>query len=460
MTIRPGPQHASLPNSDPDPGSSPGSNPGSNPGLGAELDTKSETKSETESDSDTDSDTKSDSESGLPPGPVSGQKSSPLAWIDDELSRLAQAELLRPPSVRDGPQGGTIRWNEHRMVNFGANDYLGLAAELSSQLSFASFAGWGSGASPVICGRGTEQALLEQELARFEQAPAALLFSSGYAANIGVVTALAGREDMIFSDAKNHASIIDGCRLSGARIVVYRHADMDDLRSKLADPSPARRRLIVSDSLFSMDGDFAPLDSLAELAERYGAMLVIDEAHATGVFGETGRGLCEQFGMESAGLVRVGTLSKALGSSGGFVVGSESVIRWLGQRARPYFFSTAPPDPVAAAGRLALRRVCEEPHRRRSLLARAGELRELLRSQGWNVGSSQSQIIPVFLGTPQRTMDAAAQLRHRGLFVPGIRPPSVPPGESLLRISLSYLHSSDDIARLQSGLESHRGSMR
>jgi 8-amino-7-oxononanoate synthase len=384
---------------------------------------------------------------------------APFAWIDDELSSLAREEMLREPSVRDGPQGATIRWNQRPMVNFGSNDYLGFAGELQPQLASGTRSGWGSGASPVICGRGTEQAQLEHELAEFEQTPAALLFSSGYAANVGVVTALAGRGDFIFSDAKNHASIIDGCRLSGASIVIYRHADMDDLQSKLSEQSLARRRLIVSDSLFSMDGDFAPLDSLAELAERFRAMLVIDEAHATGVFGESGRGLSEQFGIEASGLIRVGTLSKALGSIGGFVAGPESAIRWLAQRARPYFFSTAPPDPVAAAGRLALRRVREEPHRRQSLVVQATELREQLRSQGWHVGNSQSQIIPVFLGTPQRTMHAAAHLRQRGLFVPGIRPPSVPPGESLLRISLSYLHSSDDIARLRAGLESLRGSM-
>jgi 8-amino-7-oxononanoate synthase len=357
-------------------------------------------------------------------------------------------------------QGAVIRVDGHELVNFGSNDYLGLAGDRCHEAVGTAIdsVGWGAGASPLVVGRGSEHAALERELADFEGTEAALLFSSGYAANVGTIAALAGRSDAIFSDAKNHASIIDGCRLSGAEIHVYGHGDIDHLRDLLNSSSRIRRRLIVTDGLFSMDGDAAPLVELAELAEQHDAMLMVDEAHATGVFGQHGRGMSEHLGVGDRVHVHIGTLSKALGSIGGFVAGRQTLIDWLANRARSYVFSTASPEGIAVAGRAALRVVRQEPHRRTELLARAADVRRQLANQGWQTGDSISQIIPVLVGDPATTSRAATRLRERGLFVPGIRPPSVPQGESLLRISLSYLHDQEMIDRLLGELAALRES--
>ncbi|MFO0871858.1 MAG: 8-amino-7-oxononanoate synthase [Pirellulales bacterium] len=380
-----------------------------------------------------------------------------LDWIDDELQTLAALGLRRHATERSGAQQAVVTMDGQTYVNFGSNDYLGLAAsaEVTAAVRTAlDECGWGSGASPLVTGRDSHHARLEAELADFEGTAAALLFPSGFAANVGAVTALAGRGDLILSDAKNHASLIDGCRLSGARIQIYPHGDMEVLEHFLKQAGSFRRRLLVTDSLFSMDGDLAPLDRLAALAERYRAMLLVDEAHATGVLGEQGRGACELFGVEEYVTARVGTLSKALGSSGGFVVGSRSLIDWLANRARSYVFSTAAPGPCAAAGLAALEVVRREPERRRRLLAAATELRHLLARDGWQTGASRSQIIPLFIGTPQRTVELAQQLRTRGFWVPGIRPPTVPDGESLLRISLTCEHTLEQREALRAALRS------
>lgn len=375
----------------------------------------------------------------------------PLRWLDDELTALDAAGLRRRLTQRDGPQrADAIQLDGRRLVNFGSNDYLGLAADGPRQAVVQAIerVGWGSGASPLVTGRGSVHAALEQALARFEDTESALLFSSGYAANLGTIAALVSRGDAVYLDAKNHASIIDGCRLSGARLEVYPHGDVAFLQKRLARRGDFRRRLIVTDTLFSMDGDLAPVPELAELAERYDAMLMVDEAHATGVFGHSGRGICEHLQVERGVHVRVGTLSKALGSMGGFVAGSARLIDWLANRARSYIYSTAPPEAMAAYAIQALQTVTDEPFRRTVLLQRADKLRAELQHQGWNTGRSASQIVPVILGDAQRTMSLAQTLRERGLFVPGIRPPSVPQGESLLRISLSYQHSEDAVQRL------------
>ena len=376
----------------------------------------------------------------------------PLDWIDDELQRLDSAGLRRRLIARSGPQlASEVSIDGRQLCNFGSNDYLGLAADQRLSRAAAKAletAGWGSGASPLVSGRHTLHAHLESKLADFEDAEAALVFPTGFAANSGTIAALVGRGDVIFSDAKNHASIIDGCRLSGARVEVYPHCNVDALRDLLKQYADSRRQLIVTDSLFSMDGDIAPLAELAQLAEQYQAMLMIDEAHATGVFGKHGRGIAEHFEVENGIHVRVGTFSKALGSVGGFVVGARKLIDWLANRARTYIFSTAAPSSASAASLAALQIVREEPHRRAELLQRAAVFRCRLQESGWQIGASQSQIIPVILGDPDKTMRFASSLLERGMFVPGIRPPTVPNGESLLRISLSYLHDDQMISAL------------
>lgn len=374
-----------------------------------------------------------------------------MDWIDDELARLEAAGLRRRLVERTSPQAASVSLGGQELVNFGSNDYLGLAAD--PRLADAARAaidreGWGSGASPVVSGRAASHAELERRLAEFEGTEAALVFPSGFAANAGTVPALVGEGDAVFADAKNHASLIDGCRLTRAARFIYPHCDCDALAAMLRDAAHFRRRLIVTDSLFSMDGDVAPLVRIAELAAEYHAMLLVDEAHATGVFGKKGSGLFSALEIESTGAIRIGTLSKAFGTGGGFVCGTQSLVDYLANTARPYVFSTAQPAATSAAAIAALDFVATEPHRREELLSRADGLRARLAEQGWDTGTSASQIIPIYLGDPQRTMHLAAELRAAGYFVPGIRPPTVPEGESLLRISLCYHHTPELIEGL------------
>jgi 8-amino-7-oxononanoate synthase len=381
--------------------------------------------------------------------------SDPLAWIDDKLRTLDARSLRRRPTVRESAQGAEIVVDGRRLVNFGSNDYLNLAAD--PRLTAAARAvlddgSWGAGASPLITGRSRSHVQLEERLAEFNHAEAALVFSSGFAANSATIAALVGAGDVVFSDERNHASIIDGCRLSRAETIIYRHADAAHLDELLASHGGKGKRLIVTDTVFSMDGDVAPLVDVAAIAQRHGAMLMLDEAHATGVFGANGRGLAEALGVCDAVHVHVGTLSKALGCSGGFVTGSRRLVDWLYNRARAYVFSTAPPDALCAAACSALDVVRDEPHRRVELLKTADRLRTLLAEQRWNTGRASTQIVPIFIGDSATTMQLAEQLRERGLFVPGIRPPTVPLGQSLLRVSLTAGHTADHIARLTAAL--------
>ena len=384
------------------------------------------------------------------------------AWIDDELARLAAENLDRHLQTYDGPQSTELTIDGRTYVNFGSNDYLALAADerlAAAAGAAAGRSGWGSGASPLVVGHSSEHAALERELAEFEGCEATLLFSTGYAANVGLITALVGSGDVIYSDSLNHASIVDGCRLSRAEVRIYRHGDAEHLAEHFAlgRQETFRRRLIVTDGLFSMDGDVAPLAALADLAQRHEAMLVVDEAHATGVLGAGGRGSCEAAGVEDRVDARVGTLSKALGSVGGFVAGRRSLVEWLVNRARPYVFSTALPPPTAAASRAAIDLVRREPERRRRLAETAAALRLTLATQGWNIGPSTSQIIPLVVGNAAETLSLAAALRERGLLVPPIRPPSVPGGASRLRLSLSYGHTPEMIGRLVAALVALKG---
>ena len=384
---------------------------------------------------------------------------NPLAWIDEELAALARADLLRgipSPVERCAP---VIERDGRRLVNFASNDYLGLAGDgrlAAAAIAACERAGVGRGAAPLVSGRSTYHAELERRLAEFEGAGAALLFASGFAANAGVIPALVDRGDAIFADAKNHASLIDGCRLARAEVKVYPHGDLEALAKLLADAGGFRRRLIITDSLFSMDGDVAPLAEISALAEHHGAMLLVDEAHATGVFGATGRGLCEAAGVEGDHVIRIGTLSKALGAAGGFVCGSRQLVQWLANRARSYVFSTAQPAAVAAAAIAALDIVAAEPQRRAALLAAAQSLRSELARRGWNAGRSASQIIPLLVGSPAEALELSAALLERGYWLPAIRPPTVPANESLLRLSLTAAHTPEMIAGLMAALDDLR----
>ncbi len=388
----------------------------------------------------------------------------PLSWVDEQLTQLERADLLRtlPPPLRTA--GASVELDGQTVVNFASNDYLALAADsrlIDAATRACHSSGVGRAASPLISGRSEIHDCLEQQLAKFQRTEAALLFPTSFAANAGIIPALVDRGDAIYGDAKNHASIIDGCRLARAERHIYPHADLDTLEQLLRQGSKFRRRLIVTDSLFSMDGDLAPIPQLAALAEQYQAMLMVDEAHAIGVFGENGRGAVEHFAvadpqLESRVHIRVGTFAKSLGSAGGFVCGSAPLIKWLSNRARTYVFSTAQPAGIAAAGAVALDLVASEPERRNLLLKKAQRLRQLLNQRGWDTGASVSQIIPIKIGSPAATMRLSEQLRQRGYWAPGIRPPSVPDHDCLLRLGLTAAHSDEMIASFVQTLEQVR----
>lgn len=378
----------------------------------------------------------------------------PLGWLADELAGLESQGLRRQRRERTGPQGVHVRVEGRDLLNFASNDYLGLAGDprlTDAVRQTLEETGWGAGASPLVSGFGTWHRRLEERLAQFKGTEAAIVFPSGFAANLGTISALAGPGDVVFGDHANHASLIDGCRLSGARFRTWPHGRLDRLADLLAR-EPARRRLIVTDTLFSMDGDIANLVELADLAERFEAMLIVDEAHASGVFGPHGRGAAELQGVEHRIDASVGTLSKAFGAVGGFVAGSRTLIDWLVNRARSYLFSTALPEANAAAACIALEIAQAEPHRRTELLDRSARLRGRLVSAGWDIGQSTSQIIPILLGDPARAVELSARLSEAGIWAPAIRPPSVPQGTSRLRLSLSALHTDAMLDQLLQAL--------
>jgi 8-amino-7-oxononanoate synthase len=378
-----------------------------------------------------------------------------FSWFNDDLDHRRRRGLYRRRRRLASGQGAHVRLAGRDLVNFSSNDYLDLATDSRLARAAARAArryGSGAGASALVSGLTPPLRALERELAAWERCDAVLVFSSGFAANLAVVSSLAGREDAIFSDAWNHASLIDGCRLSRAAVHVYPHADIGHLAALLErEGRAARRRLIVSDSVFSMDGDLAPFTGLLDLAARYDCLLILDEAHATGVLGEGGRGLSETVAASDR-LIKVGTLSKALGAQGGFVCGPRVLIDFLINHARPYIFSTALAPPIAAAARAAVRVIGEEPERRHRLLALARRLRDQLRGMGLDVRGEEVPIVPVIVGPPQAAVQMSRALQESGLLVPAIRPPSVPEGTARLRISLTAGHTEGDVDRLVAAL--------
>ena len=377
-----------------------------------------------------------------------------LTWVDEDLALLRQSGLERPHRVRQGKQAAEVCLNGKSLINFGANDYLGYAGDirLTKAAARGSCAeGFGAGASPLVSGHSALHESLGQNISSLLDTEETLIFPSGYAANTSTIACLTGPHDLIVSDAHNHASIIDGCRLSGANVQIYPHRNITEAANLLRS-IPARRRLIVTDSLFSMNGTIAPLADMAQLAHDTKSMLLVDEAHATGLFGIHGSGLVEETGIASSVAVRIGTLSKALGSSGGFVSGHRTLIDYLRHRARSWMFSTAHPPASAAVAIEAIKLLSEEPFRRKKLTESAALFRQKLSSHGVNIGDAEAHIVPVFVRTPQRAVQIAASLASDGFFVPAIRPPSVPTGSSLLRVSLSYRHTQDTIDSLSNSI--------
>jgi 8-amino-7-oxononanoate synthase len=372
---------------------------------------------------------------------------SALSWIESELAALEARGLRRGLEPLGGAQGPVVELAGRRLVNLCSNDYLGLAADprlVQAAADAARREGAGAGAARLIAGDLPVHGALERRLAAFKGTAAALLFSSGYHANAGVVPALVDRADAVFSDRLNHASILDGSRLSLARTVRYPHCDVGTL-ARLLGETKARRKLVVTDAVFGMDGDAAPLADIAELCERHGAMLYVDEAHATGVLGPTGAGWAEAQGVGGRVDALMGTLGKALGSFGAFVAGSRLLTDWLTSRARTFVFTTALPPAACGAALAALDVVAAEPERRARLGALARRMREGLAALGFDVSRVVAPIFPVVLGEEALALEASRRLRERGWFARAIRPPTVPPGTSRLRVSLTAGHDSDQV---------------
>ena len=365
-----------------------------------------------------------------------------LDWIPGELAALDARGLRRRLEPISGAQGPVVVLAGRSLVNLCSNDYLGLAADGRVQRAAAEAArryGAGAGAARLVVGDMDLHHELEERLARMKGTPSALLFSSGYHVNAGVVGALVGPGDAVFSDEWNHASIIDGCRLSRAEVHVYRHRDVDHLATLLAS-SRVRRRLVVTDAVFGMDGDAAPLVEIVELCERHGAMLYLDEAHSTGVLGATGSGLAEALGVTDRVDVLMGTLGKALGSFGAFVAGSRELTDWLVCRARTFVFTTALPPASCGAAVAALDVLATEPERRARLEALSLQMKAGLEALGFPMKAVVAPIFPVVLGEEVRALEASRLLRERGFHVKAIRPPTVPAGTSRLRVSLTASH--------------------
>jgi 8-amino-7-oxononanoate synthase len=377
------------------------------------------------------------------------------AELQERLAAIQRQGLERRRRIVEGPQGAEVLAEGRRLINFSSNDYLGLAChpEVTAALRRgASRYGTGAGASHLVCGHSRAHQALEEALANFTGRERALLFSTGYMANLGAVSALAGRGDTVFEDRLNHASLLDGALLSGARLRRYPHADLEALRRQLA-ACRSRNRLIVSDGVFSMDGDVTPAAELAALARAGDAWLMIDDAHGLGVLGAQGGGTLEQCGLgQDEAPVLVGTLGKAFGTFGAFVAGGAELIEFLIQRARSYIYTTALPPAVAEAARAALRLAREESWRREHLARLVARFRAGAEPLGLGLAASTTPIQPVLLGDNEVAARAGMALLEAGFLVGAIRPPTVPAGTARLRITLSAAHSEAQVDRLLEAL--------
>lgn len=386
---------------------------------------------------------------------------TPSSWLDDFPARMAEldrAHLRRRRAVVTPDGGARLRVDGRSMLAFCSNDYLGLSTHpdlVRAACAGAQAFGVGSGGSPLVSGHSAANEALESELAAFVGLPRALYFYAGFAANVGIVPALVGAGDAIFSDALNHACLIDGARLSRARIHRFAHADLPALERELAHSS-ARRKLVMTDAVFSMDGDCADIAGLLALCERHDALLLLDDAHGFGVRGPQGRGSLAEAGLFGAAASRrvlyMATLSKAAGAAGAFVAGDSALVEWLLQKTRSYIFATAAPAMLASALSASLRRIAQDEWRRTHLCRLVGRLRSGLaaglQGSGWQLGASQTAIQPLLIGRNDAALAAMAGLRARGIWVPAIRPPTVPEGTARLRIALSAAHTEADVDQL------------
>lgn len=370
------------------------------------------------------------------------------AWIREELQELREAGLYTNIRTIESPMDAWVTIDGRRLLNFCANNYLGLAnhprMRQAAQEAIKEY-GVGPGAVRTIAGTMSLHTELERRLAEFKHADACITFQSGFTANLGAIPALVGRGDVIFSDELNHASIIDGCRLSRAQVVRYAHADVDDLRQKIAETTDYRRAMIITDGVFSMDGDVAPLDKIADVAEENDLLLMVDDAHGEGVLGEGGRGIVHHFDLQGRVDVEVGTLSKAFGVVGGMVSGNKDIVEWLRQRGRPFLFSSAMTVPDVAACIEAVDILEESTELVDRLWNNAHVFRQGMKKMGFDTGDSQTPIVPVMLGEAPLAQNFSRRLFEEGVFAMAIGYPTVPQGKARIRVMNSAAHSPDDI---------------
>ena len=369
-------------------------------------------------------------------------------FIQAELEKLKAQGLYRKLRLVEGAQGPTFILNGREVLNFCSNNYLGLAdhPELAAAAKQAiDRYGCGSGASRLISGNMELHEALENKIAALKGTEAALVFNSGFQANVGVISTLVNEGDVVFSDALNHASVIDGCRLSRARTVIYPHFGLAYLEEELKKAPAGSRKLIVTETLFSMDGDEAPLGEIVDLAERHGALVMVDEAHATGVFGPNGAGVVAKLGLGERVFLQMGTLGKALGGFGAYVAGSQALCDLLINRCRSFIFTTSLPPAVMAMAIAAIDFLYKEPQRRLALWHNCRAIREGLLKLEFSLGQSQSQILPLIIGDAGKCMSFSERLLQKGVFAHGIRPPTVPPGTARLRITVMATHKHEHL---------------
>jgi len=379
-----------------------------------------------------------------------------MDFIEEGLNYLKQQNLHRQLKTMNSPQASKTIVNGKECILLASNNYLGLTEhpELKAAAKEAvDLWGTGSGGSRLITGNMRLHEELEETIARFKGTEAAIVFNTGYMANMGTITALMGRKDIIFSDELNHASIIDGCRLSQAKTVIYPHKNINVLEKLIQENNGYRHTFIITDGVFSMDGDLAPLPQLVDLAEQYNAWLKVDDAHATGVMGHRGAGTAEHFGLEGKIPIQIGTLSKAIGSTGGFVAGSYDLIDYLRNKARSFIYSTALSPSVIAAALAGFKVLRKFPQIRENLHLNAQYLRSGLHEIGYTILTDESPVIPILIGDASTTMQMAKQLLDLGVFAPGIRPPTVPQGMSRLRVTVMATHTRGDLDQALAAFE-------
>ena len=383
-------------------------------------------------------------------------RQNPLAYLDEELNELRRQGLYRPLRVLDGEQAAHTSIDRRDVVNLSSNNYLGLTTHPTLRaraLEALNAFGVGTGSVRTIAGTMAIHIELERRLAVFKQTEAAVVFQSGFTANAGTVSSLLGRDDVIVSDELNHASIIDGARLSRATIKVFPHRDVDAARQIIAALPRPQRTLLITDGVFSMDGDLGALPELCAVADEYGCIMMVDDAHASGVFGRAGRGTVDHFAMHGRVDVQVGTLSKALGALGGYVAGSTSLIQFLHRRARPFLFSTSHPPSVAATCIAALDVLESEPQWMERLWSNTRFFKAGLQALGFDTGVSESPITPVIVGDGARAMTLSDKLFDAGVFAQGIGFPTVPQGKARVRTIVTATHTE---AELQFALDAFR----